>query len=605
MARWLPQEAQLMRPALRVAVVLLLAVAAAAGLLFLDGPAGVVAGGGLGGTPAVSQGQAAKTLTIAAARAGGRRGGHQSQERQRGRRSLQQGTAEPARSSYQIIGTSYFVDVDIGTPPQSVGVVLDTGSAELGVPAAFCPDCAYGLGTFNPEASSTSEPLACNDPVCDPDWASDHCHMSSGKEIAAEELTLENLQMFAPFDPRVQGRYFPTVRLSEVGLLTNEFPDGKTPILNREPVYCHPSGDQSSKTCTSVVGKGLPAMHAPCADWGLPANCGDTWYLMDGNMTRWIWNLTFPSMPGAATSLASEIALGLPLGPTVLSSSTQSVSLTVTAVDPSVAAVTARCCAKVNGACLGGCHYLDGSGWDGPIFSDVIAIGSAKARSEFITFDWEEGNGAGAMPNNHFAQRGDLAGILGLGRADSDDASEGSGRSAHQTVLDQLLTMNGMDDAFALCLDGSRSLGFGSATSSLDLGGPVDSHYIGDLEYEPMYNYSDQSGTDAAAYFLARPIDITVDQKSVNYSSAINSGWERVLVDSGNAGTVTLPPAVLDAIYAGIRAWMATHGVDRHAACTAATDSTTSNTLPWGSLEADPGTKVSHSTRTQATFSQT
>eukprot|EP00921_Rhytidocystis_pertsovi_P007920 GHVQ01013099.1.p1 GENE.GHVQ01013099.1~~GHVQ01013099.1.p1 ORF type:complete len:696 (+),score=76.94 GHVQ01013099.1:392-2479(+) len=61
----------------------------------------------------------------------------------------------------------YFIDVQVGTPPQRQSVILDTGSSLLGFPCKSCSKCGDHIDMkFDVHASSTASWLSCTSPKC-------------------------------------------------------------------------------------------------------------------------------------------------------------------------------------------------------------------------------------------------------------------------------------------------------------------------------------------------------------------------------------------------------------------------------------------------------
>ena len=108
-------------------------------------------------------------------------------------------------------------------------------------------------------------------------------------------------------------------------------------------------------------------------------------------------------------------------------------------------------------ACLHHDGYIDGSGINGPVIRDVVAVGSASTTSYFKAFDDDEG---GVGIGNHFALSHTNAGIWGLGLQDpaSSDSLFGNGVFNMGSVLEDLLRENLLDKKFGLCYDASPSM---------------------------------------------------------------------------------------------------------------------------------------------------
>ncbi|KIW99147.1 uncharacterized protein Z519_00810 [Cladophialophora bantiana CBS 173.52] len=103
----------------------------------------------------------------------------------------------------------YLVNITVGTPPQDLGVTLDTGSSDLWIPASSAELCKQGqcdLGDFDPSASSTYKVIeqgGFNITYAAPgdtdagDWGSDTITVGGSPSIESQQIGVAS-QLFDP-----------------------------------------------------------------------------------------------------------------------------------------------------------------------------------------------------------------------------------------------------------------------------------------------------------------------------------------------------------------------------------------------------------------------
>eukprot|EP00929_Paragymnodinium_shiwhaense_P014567 TRINITY_DN122487_c0_g1_i1.p1 TRINITY_DN122487_c0_g1~~TRINITY_DN122487_c0_g1_i1.p1 ORF type:complete len:541 (-),score=70.64 TRINITY_DN122487_c0_g1_i1:7-1629(-) len=75
----------------------------------------------------------------------------------------------------------YFVDILVGSPPQRVSVILDTGSGLAAFPCAGCPQCGSHIDPlFDFSRSSTAAWVPCDRSICRDTCKQDHCSYYQG-----------------------------------------------------------------------------------------------------------------------------------------------------------------------------------------------------------------------------------------------------------------------------------------------------------------------------------------------------------------------------------------------------------------------------------------
>lgn len=507
------------------------------------------------------------------------------------RRGLQAGVAplSPRPESLGVLasesnGYAYYATVHLGDPAVAIGVDLDTGSASLAVPSAFCDNCAVDIDTFNPQHSRSATAMSCDDTQhCDNTallWNPD-CVADMGLE-SSPDMDATELQAWKRQEPGWMAPTFRRVRLlfdhgscvaaaAISGLFTV---DAAEPTIAGQPHY-------SQEVCET------PGADPNCATYHLH-------YRKDLSETNWPWVIaTWDDGPGGEAQdhmdieylarFAADMTVvraGLSLGESVLAqclhptAGFQASSLAVRAYAPYG---PASCCAGHSHACLHSDYYSDGSGTTGPVYHDTVRVGDTSVRTVgyFKAFEDDEG---GVASGGHFTSSHSSAGIWGLAPEPPSSSSKITGVKDMGSILSGLLADNGLADAFALCFDDSPAAfsdGDGAAASSLDLGGPDARKYHGAMQFLPLLPSQDgyfidcsQETTQMSLFVGDSVMDPTMDAARVDPAARLN--FKRIQIDSGTATTLSLPQAIERAVGRTILDWFrAEYDLSSGAAATA------------------------------------
>ena len=495
----------------------------------------------------------------------------------RGRALQDQLPAIPSRASYAY-GYSYQVTMLIGSPPVSIGVDIDTGSSSLAVPSSSCANCAVDIATYNPETSSLSSKMPCDDHRCDSSallWTPECVSDPSAEKASTAGMDSAQLRAWKLRNPRWSSAAFRRVRLlfdssscAGAAAISGVYTlDASQPTVAGEPHWTqtvcskrsHPTlySARVEGNCTTyhlqyseeLAESNWPwiiAYEAGRGADGYPSDDGN-WEASDGR-----GDMIALARFAADTSQGSvELALGerVPAKCMVMGEDQDS-ALAVRAYAPEG---PAACCAQEN-ACLHSDSYVDGSGTTGPVYHDRIAVGDVDAMATQWYFKAFDNDGGGVAAGEHFVSSHSGAGIWGLAPSEFGVA-ERSGVKTMRTVLKRLLEDNGLHNAFALCFDDSPAAfsdGDGGAASSLDLGGADARKYRGEMQHLPMLA--------GRSYRIAPPLQFNVgaaegEQMPVPMSEETSQAMEYISIDSGASFTIKLPRATHRAIGSAMVDW--------------------------------------------------
>lgn len=82
----------------------------------------------------------------------------------RNQQRLLAGDAIPLEGGLLVLGT-YVISVQVGTPPVTVSMIVDTGSSNTALPATGCQTCGSG-NVYDTTKSTTFQPMPCNSAAC-------------------------------------------------------------------------------------------------------------------------------------------------------------------------------------------------------------------------------------------------------------------------------------------------------------------------------------------------------------------------------------------------------------------------------------------------------
>jgi len=198
-------------------------------------------------------------------------------------------------------------------------------------------------------------------------------------------------------------------------------------------------------------------------------------------------------------------------------------------------------------ACAFQAAYGDESGVSGKVYSDMIALGTGDTRLGATAF-------MGVFDKVHMTkdhdmfEEPDLDGIFGV--------AGGALNDGRVPVLDKILSANGMDNIFGLCLGG-----ISGTTSSWDVGAVDPEKYVGSLMKVP-FKHGAESGlgaltgsgiSDFAYYSIDAPHKTSLGGKLLDVDPGDYAKDRTVMIDSGTTYMMLSTP-VFDAAVAAIKA---------------------------------------------------
>lgn len=197
-----------------------------------------------------------------------------------------------------------------------------------------------------------------------------------------------------------------------------------------------------------------------------------------------------------------------------------------------------NCCAHGTNACAFISIYGDGSGVSGKVVRDQVSFGGSGASrlgglASFGVFDKVHDMDSGGP-----FETSEMDGIFGIAGGVINDG--------RMPALDEVLAANGVENVFALCLQGHAD-----TASSWDIGQLDHSKYIGEMKYIGFVHTKGEPGTDFEYYSIPAPhrtqvgsrtlsdvMQDSYDPDRTNWKAGQADG--RLIIDSGTSG-ILLP----------------------------------------------------------------